>query len=61
MNDDFIKGAWFAFDEVLGWINTQNEQFINKKDLYKYVMELRPRSLYAEAEWQKMQKDEKTP
>jgi hypothetical protein len=61
VNDDFIRGAWFAFDEVLGWINTQNTQLINKKELYKYVLELRPRSLQAEAEWQKMQRAEKTP
>ena len=47
MSDDFIRGAWFAFDEVLGWINSQNEQIIDKKKLYKQVMELRPQALYS--------------
>ncbi|XAI95935.1 hypothetical protein [Microcystis phage Mwe-JY26] len=45
LSDDFIKGAWFAFDEVLSWINTQDKQFIDKSDLYKHVMQLRPSAL----------------
>ena len=41
------RGAWFAFDEVLGWINTQTEQVIDKKDLYRAVMNMRPASMAA--------------
>lgn len=36
--------AWSAFDDVLAWINTGTEQFIDKKDLYRAVMEMRPKS-----------------
>lgn len=41
------RGAWFAFDAVLAWINVQTEQQIDKKALYKAVMEMRPRELDA--------------
>ena len=41
----FTKGAWFAFGEVLSWINTQATMTINKKDMYRAVMEMRPRSI----------------
>lgn len=46
MHPEFARGAWFAWDEVLGWINTQPEQMIDKKELYKQVMQLRPQVLY---------------
>ena len=36
------RGQWRAFDKVLNWINEQEVRSIKKKDLYKYVMELRP-------------------
>ena len=38
----FDRGAWFAFDVILSWINTQTEQHINKADLYRAVMIMRP-------------------
>lgn len=38
----FERGAWFAFDVVLSWINTQTDQMIDKKHLYKAVMLMRP-------------------
>ena len=38
----FERGAWFAFDAVLSWINTQSDTEISKKDLYKAVMDMRP-------------------
>jgi hypothetical protein len=41
------RGAWFAFDEVLSWINSQDVQMINKKDLYKAVMDMRPSAMAA--------------
>lgn len=41
------RGAWFAFDAVLSWINTQPTQVIGKKALYKAVMEMRPSALAA--------------
>lgn len=44
------RGAWFAFDEVLGWINSQPTQLIDKKDLYKAVMLMRPGALAALAD-----------
>jgi hypothetical protein len=49
LSDDFIRGAWFAFDEVLGWINTQDTQLIDKRTLYKAVFALRPASLESKA------------
>ena len=45
MTDDFIRGAWFAWDAVLGWINTQDTQLIDKTKLYAQVMQLRPIAL----------------
>ena len=36
------RGAWAAFNEVLAWINTQTEQRVDKKHLYRAVMEMRP-------------------
>jgi hypothetical protein len=44
------RGAWFAFDAVLSWINTQPRQFIDKKELYRAVMQMRPGELAALAE-----------
>jgi hypothetical protein len=41
--DSFASGAWFAFNEVLGWINTWDEQTMDKAKLYKAVMDMRPR------------------
>jgi hypothetical protein len=41
------RGAWFAFDHVLGWINTQSSQMIDKKDLYRAVMQMRPSAISA--------------
>lgn len=43
--EQFVRGAFFAFNEVLNWINTQTEQVIDKSKLYAGVMEMRPRSL----------------
>lgn len=52
MTAEFMRGAWFAFDEVLLWINSQQTQTIDKKELYKHVMQLRPQAL-----WDKAHKD----
>ena len=41
----YERAQWSAFDEVLNWINEQTEQYINKKDLYAAVMQMRPRPL----------------
>lgn len=49
LSQDFIRGAWFAFDEVLGWINTRDTVLINKEDLYRQVMKLRPEALWRES------------
>lgn len=40
--DGLSTGAWFALDHILGWINTFDHQSIDKKELYKMVIELRP-------------------
>ena len=45
INRNFERGAWFAFDAVLSWINTQTRRTIDKHTLYKAVMQLRPASL----------------
>ena len=47
---EFLRGAWFAWDEVLSWINTQTEQSVDKATLYKQVMALRPHALHQEVE-----------
>lgn len=44
----FESGAWFAFDHILGWINTQTEQSIDKAKLYEAVMSMRPDAIKAE-------------
>ena len=49
MHPEFIKGAWFAYNEVLGWINTQEDQMIDKSKLYQQIMQLRPQSLINKA------------
>ena len=38
----FERGAWFAFDHVLGWLNTLDVQVVDKKVLYHAVMDMRP-------------------
>jgi len=45
-NKGFIDGQWDAFDTILNWINTFQEQEMDKSKLYKYVMELRPKRAY---------------
>jgi hypothetical protein len=44
----FERGAWFAFDVVLSWINTQDERLVDKHALYRAVMEMRPAALERE-------------
>jgi hypothetical protein len=36
---------WGAYNDVLGWINTQDKKMISKGDLYDAVMEMRPKGL----------------
>lgn len=49
MNRDMERGAWFAFDCVLSWVNVQDRQQIDKAELYKAVMQMRPEQI---ARWQ---------
>jgi hypothetical protein len=42
MTRDMERGAWFAFDCVLSWINTQDTRLIDKHALYRAVSGLRP-------------------
>jgi len=37
------NAEWGAYNDVLGWINTQHEKMISKGDLYDAVMEMRPK------------------
>ena len=37
-----ILGEWTAFDKILYWVNTLAEQNIDKKEIYKAVMLMRP-------------------
>lgn len=36
------SAQWAAYNEVLSWINAQDQKLIAKGDLYDAVMELRP-------------------
>jgi len=38
----FETGAWFAFDEILGWINTLPVKWVDKGVVYDRVHDLRP-------------------
>jgi hypothetical protein len=38
----YRKAQWKAFDRVLNWLNTQDDIFIDKTDLYKEVMKMKP-------------------
>lgn len=40
---DFIRGQWYAYNEVLGLINTFEDNLIPKKDIYKTIMAMRPK------------------
>lgn len=42
------SGCWLAFDHILGWINSQDEQLIDKKTLYHAVFEMRPHLMLRE-------------
>lgn len=39
---EFEKGAWMAFNEVLGWISFQDQKLIDKEDLHRTVSDMRP-------------------
>ena len=39
---EFDKGAWPAFNEVLGWISLQDQKLIDKEDLHRTVADMRP-------------------
>lgn len=39
----FISGQWHAYNEVLGYLNTLEFNMVNKKEIYKYVFDLRPK------------------
>ncbi len=41
------RAQWSAWNEVLGWINTQQQKMISKGDLYAAVMEMRPKETQA--------------
>lgn len=38
----YVDGAWDALNKVLNYINTLDEQLINKKHLYHTVFDIRP-------------------
>lgn len=39
----FISGQWHAYNEVLGYLNTLEFNMVNKKEIHKYVFDLRPK------------------
>jgi hypothetical protein len=41
----FEKGQWYAIEHILAWLNTLEELNIPKKQIYKYLMEYRPRPI----------------
>jgi len=45
LDSEFETGAWFAFDEILGWINTLPVKWVDKGVIYDYVHDLRPACL----------------
>ena len=46
VSDQVTKAQWDAFNQVLSWINTQENKMISKGDLYDAVMDMRPRKSY---------------
>jgi hypothetical protein len=38
----YERGAWSAFDRVLNHLNTLDEQRVDKGELYKAIMDMRP-------------------
>lgn len=39
---EYRRGQWAAYNEVLNWLNTLEEQKIDKKEIYKVVSAMRP-------------------
>ena len=39
---DFNRGQWEAFNRILALLNTFDTNLIDKKDIYKKVMDMRP-------------------
>lgn len=46
----FDRGAWAAFNEVLLYLNTLNDQNPSKRVLYKQIFEMRPALCIAQRE-----------
>jgi hypothetical protein len=40
-----ISGQWRAYNEILGHLNTLEENLVNKKEIYKYIINLRPKKM----------------
>jgi hypothetical protein len=38
----YIRGQWDAFNRILFWLNTLEDQMIDKKVVYNTVMEMWP-------------------
>lgn len=48
---EFNRGAWCAFNEVLGWLNQQKTARIDIEEIYGVVMNMTPESIrYQEQE-----------
>ena len=46
--DPFIRGQWLSLNRILDLLNTFDDKVIDKTDLYKEIMKLRP--IYYEKE-----------
>ncbi|MDR3503038.1 MAG: hypothetical protein P4L79_10710 [Legionella sp.] len=40
--DDYIRGQWLSLNRILDYLNTLDEQVVNKKKLYHDIFDLRP-------------------
>lgn len=43
--DSFISGQWRAYNEILGYLNTLEDNLTDKTEIYKYIINLRPKKM----------------
>jgi len=44
-SDDYVSGEWRSLDRVLALLQTYETNTLDRKQIYKDVMELRPKGL----------------
>ena len=41
-NQSYRSGQWLSLNRVLEYLNTLEDNIVNKKDIYKHIHEMRP-------------------